>query len=50
MTQKINNCCIQQNLIDLENRFWDFYNNEIIDTIKYSEKSLNINTKKKITF
>ena len=48
MTQEINICCVQQNLIDLENRFWDFCNDEIIDTIEYSEESLNINTKKKL--
>ena len=47
MTQEINNCCIQQNLTDLENRFWDFYDAEIIDTIEYSEESLNDNEKKK---
>ena len=48
--QEINNCCIQQIAKDLENRFWDFYNDEIIDTLEYSVESLNINTKKILNF
>ena len=34
MMQEINNCCIEQIAKDLENWFWDFYNDEIIETLE----------------
>ena len=40
---------IQQNTMELENSFWDFYN-ELLDITDYSEETLNIVTERILDF